>query len=322
MKAKTVFMQISIILILALAGSVSFAGNFPAKDIRIIVPFKPGGAVDTTSRIIAEYAKKHLDGVELKVENRAGGGGVVGQTFAAHAKADGYTVLAMTSSVVTNPKLKQVAYEVSDFQPVALYTMDPEVIAVPSKSPFKSIDDFVAASRERSLTITEAGMGTSHHLSGLAIVDKGGVKLNFIHTKGFGAQLQALLGGHVDAALWPYGEAKSHADSGSIRILAVASDGPLESAPSIPTWNDAGLNIKEWTTFRGWAVPVGTPMEVVNFLADLLGKVNQDPEYVARMKEQGYPLAYRDAAGYSAVINNYDELTELVINNNNLRNRK
>ena len=315
---KTKFFKSLIVVMTVLLANVALAGNFPEKNIRIIVPFAPGGAVDTTSRIIAEYSKKHLNGIEIKVENRAGGGGVVGQTFAAKAKADGYTVLAMTSSVVTNPKLKEVAYKVSDFKPVALYTMDPEVIAVPSNSPLKNIQDFIAAAKVKPLKIAEAGMGTSHHLSGLAMIEKGGVQLNFIHTKGFGAQLQAVLGGHVDAALWPYGEAKSHADSGSIRILAIASSSRLISAPSVPTWQESGLGIKEWTTFRGWAVPAGTSDEAVNFLADLLGKVNQDSEYVKRMKDQGYPLAYRDAAGYSAVIKNYDELTELVIENNKL----
>ncbi len=318
MRFRSILAQGCLAMMMLLIAGVSFAGNFPQKDIRIIVPFKPGGAVDTTSRIIAEYAKKHLNGIELKVENRAGGGGVVGQTFAAKAKPDGYTILAMTSSVVTNPKLKQVAYKVADFRPVALYTMDPEVVAVPSKSPFKSIADFIAAAKKEPLKIAEAGMGTSHHLSGLAMVDKGGVQLNFIHTKGFGSQLQAVLGGHVDAALWPYGEAKAHVDAGTVRILAVASEQRLDSAPDVPTWNEAGLGIKEWTTFRGWAVPKGTPDEAVKFLADLLGKVNQDPEYVKRMKEQGFPLAYRDAAGYAAVIDNYDELTELVISNNKL----
>lgn len=322
MKVKSILTLIVISMLAVLMVGVAMADDFPRKDIRIIVPFKPGGAVDTTSRIIAEYAKKHLDGVKIKVENRAGGGGVVGQTFAAKAPADGYTVLAMTSSVVTNPKLKMVEYKVSDFQPVALYTMDPEVIAVSGKSPFNTIDDFIAKARQTTLTMAQAGAGTSHHLSGLALVDKGGLKLNFIHTKGFGAQLQAVLGGHVDGALWPYGEAKSHADSGAVRILAVASNGRMESVPDLPTWEESGLNIKEWTTFRGWAVPANTPENAVKFLADLLGKVNQDPEYVERMKTQGFPLAYRDAKGYADVIANYDTLTDLVIKNNEINTNK
>ncbi len=319
---KRILKPMVIAVMSILIAGVAMAGDFPQKDIHIIVPFKPGGAVDTTSRIIAEYAKKHLNGIKMKVENRAGGGGVVGQTFAAKAAPDGYTVLAMTSSVVTNPKLKTVEYKVSDFQPVALYTMDPEVIAVSSKSPFNTIEDFIAKAKETTLTMADAGVGTSHHLSGLALVDKGGLKLNFIHTKGFGAQLQAVLGGHVDGALWPYGEAKSHADSGAVRILAVASNGRMENVPNLPTWNEAGLNVKEWTTFRGWAVPANTPEEAVKFLADLLGKVNQDSEYVAKMKSQGFPLAYRDAEGYAEVISNYDELTDLVIKNNELGKKK
>ena len=320
MKMKSLLTQIMVAGSILLTAGVGFAGSFPNKDIRIIVPFAPGGAVDTTSRIIAEYAKKHLpDGIEIKVENRAGGGGVVGQTLAAKADADGYTVLAMTSSVVTNPKLKQVEYKVSDFRPVALYTLDPEVIAVPADSPFKTIEDFIATAKKKPLNVAHAGVATSHHLSGLAMMDKGGVQLTLIPTKGFGAQLQAVLGGHVDAALWPYGEAKSHVDSGAVRLLAVAADSRLEDRPNVPTWEEAGLGVKEWPTFRGWAVPAGTPDEAVTFLADLLGKINQDPEYVAKMKTQGFPLAYRDAAGYAAVIQNYDELTDLVINKYNLK---
>lgn len=89
-------------------GSFANAADFPSKDIRIIVPWASGGGVDTTSRIIAEHANKILDNddVEVVVENRTGGGGVVGQTYGANADPDGYTVLAMTSSVVTNPKIK------------------------------------------------------------------------------------------------------------------------------------------------------------------------------------------------------------------------
>lgn len=316
---KTIFKLTAFTILGLFLATAAQAGSFPQKDVRIIVPFKPGGAVDTTSRIIAEYAKPYMNGKKLKVENRAGGGGVVGQTFAAKARPDGYTVLAMTSSVVTNPKLKQVEYKVADFKPVALYTMDPEVIAVSAKSEIKTIEEFIAKAKQAPLSMAEAGAGTSHHLSGLALTDKNGIKLKFIHTKGFGSQLQAVLGGHVDGALWPYGEAKAHADSGAIRILAVASDKRLETAPDVPTWNEAGLGIEEWTTFRGWAVPKDTPDEAIKCLADLLGKVNQNPEFVAKMKAQGYPLAYRDAEGYAKVIRNYDALTELVIKNHDIK---
>jgi tripartite-type tricarboxylate transporter receptor subunit TctC len=128
-----------------------------AKDIDLVVPFAPGGAVDVTSRLIAEAAKGYLGGVEIKVSNQAGGGGIVGQAYVAAAEPDGYTLLAMTSSVVTNPLLKDVPFAIEDFTPVAAYNLDPEVIAVPASSRFGTIKDFVAASREAPLNMTIAG---------------------------------------------------------------------------------------------------------------------------------------------------------------------
>jgi len=305
--------QAVVFVMVLLIGGSACAEAFPEKDLRLIVPFKPGGAVDTTSRIIAEYAGKYLNGAAIRVENRAGGGGVVGQTYAANADPDGYTILAMTSSVVTNPRLKQVEYEVADFRAVALYTLDPEVIAVRADSPLKSITDFIAASSKAPLSIAEAGLGTSHHLAGLAILEKSDLKLRFIHTRGFGSQLQAVLGGHVDAALWSYGEAKPHVDAGTIRLLGVAANVPLKSEPDLETWLDGGLKIPQWSTFRGWAVPADTPDVVVEYLSNLLARVNLDPGYVAKMQAQGYPLAFRDSSGYTEVIARYDVLTKPII---------
>lgn len=303
----------------ALCASAAMAADFPSKDIKIIVPFAPGGAVDVTSRIIAEYANKFLDKVKVVVENRAGGDGVVGQAFAARAKADGYTVLAMTSSVVTNPVLKETQYKAEDFAAVALYTDDPEVLIVPIDSPFKTAADFIAEAKKRPVSVTIAGIATSHHLAGLALEESAGIKFDYLPTKGFGAQLQAIMGNHVETALWSFGEGKKHVDAGSVRLLAVASDKRLAAFPDVPTWKEAGLNIVRWTTFRGWGVPKGTPKEAVTFLADLLRKVNEDKGYIARMTEYGYPVSYRGAAGYTEVVDDYAALAGKVIKKHNLK---
>lgn len=304
---------------LAFAATSAFAADFPSKDVHIIVPFKPGGGVDTTSRILAEYGNKHMQKSKLVVENRAGGDGVVGQTVAAKAKADGYTVLAMTSSVVTNPMLKETEYKISDFRPVALYNMDPEVIVVGADSAFKTIGDLVKESKTRPVTVTVAGIATSHHMAGLALEDSAGLKFTYVPTKGFGAQLQAVMGGHVELGLFPLGEIKKHADSGTVRILAVATDKPMAILPGVPTWLDAGLNIKRWTTFRGWAVPKGTPDAAVTYLSDLLGKVSTDPDYVKQMTDYGFPIAYADDKGFAEEVSDYADLTAKVIKKHGLK---
>lgn len=319
---RMIWLSKGLLVGLALAATSAFAADYPSKDVHIIVPFKPGGGVDTSSRILAEYGNKHMAKGKLEVENRAGGDGVVGQTFAAKAKADGYTVLAMTSSVVTNPILKQTGYKLEDFQPVALYNTDPEVIVVGAESPFKTIAELLAASKERPLTVTVAGIATSHHMAGLALEDSAGMKFTYVPTTGFGAQLQAVMGGHVELGLFPLGEIKKHADAGTVRILAAASDARLDILPNVPTWQEAGLNIKRWTTFRGWAVPKGTPEAAVKYLSDLLGKISTDPAYVKQMNDYGFPIAYKDAAGFTDEVNDYAEVTTRVIAKHGLKEKQ
>ena len=315
-------MRITIILAIILSGLVmpALADNYPQGDINLIVPFDPGGSVDTTSRIIAETANTILDGAEVVVENRPGGGGVVGQTLAAHARADGYTVLAMTSSVVTNPQMKGASYSVNDFKPVALYNLDPEVIAVPATSPFQTAEDFMAAAKKRRLNIVVAGIGTSHHMSGLAIERVTGLKFNFIPTKGFGKQVQAVVGGHADGALWPLGEAASQVGNGGVRILALATEKRSEKFPNIPTFQEVGINIPIWATFRGWAVPAATPDEIITTLSNLMKAVYKTPAYIKKMEAAGFTPTFRDAKGFRFVIDNYARLTSVSIEQSGLVN--
>ncbi|MGP1255857.1 MAG: tripartite tricarboxylate transporter substrate binding protein [Kiloniellales bacterium] len=294
------------------------AAEFPTKDIDIIVPFAPGGGVDTTSRIIVETANTLLEGAEFNVVNRAGGGGVVGQTLASQAAPDGYTVLAMTSSVVTNPKLKGASYSVDDFVPVGLYNLDPSVIVVPVDSPFETAEQFIAAAEAEPLNIVIAGIGTSHHMGGLAIQQVTEAQFNYVPTKGFGQQLQAVLGGHADGALWPLGEASSQAKTGGVRILSIASDARDENFPDVPTYQEAGIDIKIWATFRGWSVPKGTPDDVVATLSDLLQNVNETPAYREKMSGAGFQPVFRDAAGFQQIVDDYAALTSKIIEESGL----
>lgn len=306
-----------------MAGCLAFpalAADYPTANIDLVVPFDPGGSVDTTSRIIAETANTMLEGSDLTVVNRAGGAGVVGQTAVSMAKPDGYTMLAMTSSVVTNPKMKGASYSVEDFRPVALYNLDPGTIVVPTASPFQTAEEFLAAAEKDSLNIVVAGIGTSHHMSGLAIQRVTPAQFNYIPTKGFGAQVQAVVGGHADGALWPLGEAMGQAQAGGVRILAIASEERSDVFPDVPTFQEVGIDIPIWATFRGWAVPAGTPDEVVTFLSDLLRRVNDNPDYIAKMEAAGFAPTYRDAAGFQFVVDNYATLTSAIIDEAGLAN--
>jgi tripartite-type tricarboxylate transporter receptor subunit TctC len=309
-------MMKSLALGLILGGSLTTAAlaqDYPTRDIELVVPFAAGGAVDVTSRLISETANGYLDGVEVVVSNRAGGGGVVGQSFVANAEPDGYSVLAMTSSVVTNPQLKGAPYNVTDFTPVAAYNLDPEVIAVPANSRFETIDDFITAAKEAPLNMVVAGIGTSHHMAGIALESTTDAHFTYVPAKGFGEQLQAVIGGHADGAFWPMGEAMSHAQGGTVRILAVASDVRDANFPDVPTFEEAGLGIPIWATFRGWAVPAGTPESVVAFLSDLMEKVSNDATYQKKMTDGGFDAIFRDAGDFQKIITSYADQTSAII---------
>lgn len=301
------------ILVLLLAVSIGHGADFPQKDIRLVVPFEPGGAGDTTSRIIVEAANNILDGRKISVVNRSGGGGIVGQTFVSRARADGYTILAMTNSVITNPTLKGASYSIDDFEPIAIYNFDPDVIAVAADSEFASVDDFIATAKTREPNMVTAGIATAHHMVGLAIEQNTDLTFNYLPVRGFGNQLQTVMGNHADGGFWPLGEAASHARGGSIRILAIAAETRDDAFPDVPTFQESGLGVPVWATFRGWAVPAGTPAEVVTFLSDLLAEVHASAEYRRKMEAAGYKPVYQNAREFQKAIADYKNLTNTVI---------
>ena len=314
MKTFTI-VKVAALAVMGLAlGTTAQAADFPTKDVKIVVPFAPGGGVDTTNRIMAEIAnaKKMLGKYKLVIENRPSS--VVGQAFVARAKPDGYTVLAMTSSVVTNPKIKNTPFTLASFEPVGYYMLTPEIICVAKDSPMKTIEDFIAKAKKDGVSMAMSEVGTSHHMAGLALESYGGLKIKFVNIKAFGEQLQQVMGSHVDGALWPSGEAAKQIEAGVVRPLAISSNGRFKQFPDLPTWKEVGLNIDEFATIRGWGVPKGTPDAAVDYLAELLGKITSDPDVIAKMSAAGYkPLVYDGRKGFDKSLKNYDEMTTKIM---------
>ncbi len=307
------FMTWSLAVLAAAVALLANAADFPQRDIQVVVPFEPGGAGDITSRIITESANEFLDSRRIRVVNRSGGGGIVGQTFVSRSRADGHTILSMTNSVVTNPRLKGASYKVADFRPVAMYNFDPEVIAVSADSPISDIKAFIDAARDRKLNMVTAGVATTHHMVGLAIEEKTDLTFNYLPIRGFGNQLQSVMGNHADGGFWPLGEAASHVEGGTIRILAIAAEERDARFPDVPTFVESGIPLPVWASFRGWAVPADTPDDVVGYLADLLERVSDSPTYRQKMNAAGYRPIYRDAADFTAIVDEYRNQTDAVI---------
>lgn len=298
--------------LVAMAVGASFAADYPSRNIKIIVPFAPGGAVDFTSRLIAEVAPQYFNGKKIIVENMPGGGAVIGQTFVSQAKPDGYTILAYTSSVVNNPITKKTTYTYKSFQPVVMYCFDPEVMVVPADSPYKTLQEFLDAAKQKELSVATPGFSTSHHVAALVLEKKTGAKFSFIHNESAAMQLQQLMGGHVDAGFMSSGEASGYMKDGTLRVLGIMQEEAHPDFPGVPTFAEAGVDML-WGTFRGLAVPKDTPKEVVDYQAEAFKKVIEDPKFVEGMKKAGYPVVYRGPEAFEKYVDGVAEVMQEIL---------
>lgn len=299
--------------VLLAAGSLAQAADYPDKNIDYVVPFASGGAVDITGRMIAEAATEAFDGQKIIVKNLPGGGAVVGQTYVSSAPADGYTLLAMTSSVINNSLMKDVSYDLDSFTPLALYNLDPEVIVTSAKGDLPDLKAFLAAASDGSVSIATPGNSTSHHIAALSLAQQQGLDFRYVHNASAAMQLQQIMGGHVQAGFMSLGEAVGPAKDGNIRILAVMDQARSDLAPDVPTYREVTGDDMQWGTFRGIGAPAGLPEEVEAELTSRLQKVLTSPEFVERMAASGYKVDYRDDAAFREYLDNAATKMEQVI---------
>ncbi len=288
---KRLLSIVSLILAVSIISIPAYA-KYPTRNPKIIVPFAPGGAVDFTSRLISDVAIKYFDGKKVIVQNMPGGGAVIGQTYVANARPDGYTILAYTSSVVNNPITKKTSYTHKSFQPVSMYCFDPEVLVVPSSSRYQTLEELIAAAKKTELSVATPGYSTSHHIAALVLEKKAHIKFGYIHNQSAAMQIQQLMGGHVDVGFMSSGEALGYMKDGSLRVLGIMEQNRNSKFKGIPTFIESGVNM-QWGTFRGLAVPKDTPKAVVSYLANSFKKVLADEKFNAAMSKAGYPVVFR-----------------------------
>lgn len=236
--------------------------TFPAKPVRIIVPFPPGGAADITSRILAESMGKGL-GQTVIVDNRPGAGAVIGYELGARSPADGHTVLVVFPSFVINPSVRRgLQYDpIKDFKAVGQTISLPMGIAVHPSVPAKSLKELIALARVRPAEIGYGtpGVATIQHVVGELM--KLAVNVNFTHVpyQGSAPALIATAGGHLPMIIANIAEIAPFVKSGKVRALVVTTSARAEALPDIPTIGEAGYPALEATNWAGLVVPAATP---------------------------------------------------------------
>ena len=282
------------------------AQTYPAKPIRIIVPYAPGGSTDVLLRIFAPKLSEVL-GQQVLIDNRPGAASIIGLDIVAKAPADGYTVGIANIAYGANPTLyrKMPFDSEKDFAPVGQIAVVTMVLSVHPSLPVKSTKEYIALARSQpgSLTYASAGNGSANHLAGARFAHAAAIKLEHVPYKGGGPAVIAIVGGEVSTLYATIPSALHHFKSGRLRPLAVSSARRNSALPELPTVAEAaplpGFEAIEW---QGVMAPAGTPREVVMRLNQAFAKVTAMPDVKEKVAALGSDLMSSTPEEYDAFL--------------------
>ncbi len=284
-------------------ASAAAAQNYPTHPVRIIVPYGPGG-VDLQVRAMAPTLSRIL-GQPMVIENREGGGAVLGTNAVKNATPDGHTILFTgTSALAVVPHMrKNVGYTMDDFVAIGNATGTPLLIAVRADAPYKTLKELVAYAKANPTKINmgSAGPGTTTHMAGEAFQLAAGIDFTHVPYKGIGAAMQALVAGNSDIGFGVPTTMLPHAQSGKARILASMGPKRSEFAPDVPTLVESGYDVIEVTRF-GFFAPAKTPPAVQQKLVDAVAQAARDPEFGAAMKKSSTSVLYLSPSELRAAV--------------------
>ena len=291
--------MIRLVALLALAliglGSLAQAQTFPAKPIRVVVPFAPGGGTDNLVRLLAADASASL-GQQITIDNKPGGATVGGTDMVAKAPADGYTILASDSAFLTNPGLmKNLPYQTTrDFTGITMMARAPVILIVHPSVPAHSVGELLTLAKAKPGTINYAsgGNGSSTHLAGELLKQVAGVNIVHVPYRGSGPAMNDLIAGQVQMSFSGISSARQYIDGGQLRVLALTGDSRNPALPNVPTFREAGLAGVTAESYWGLYAPAATPPAVVKLLNQHFTRALKNPQLAQRLAELGYePIA-------------------------------
>lgn len=310
--------------VLALLSWIPTAGaqTYPSRPIRMIVPYTPGGAIDTVGRIVADEMQTIL-GQTFIVDNKPGASGMIGAQEAARAPADGYTLLFNASSQVYMPLVvaKKTYDAQKDFTPIAQVGYVPLAVVVTPTVPAKNLAEFatLARAQPKKFTWATSGLGTTSHLAEEMINRELKLDMEIILYKGAVPQLTDVMGGHVSAAVSPLAGATPFIRSGKLKPLAVTSSKRLPSYPDVPTVAESGMPRFELLSWYGLWAPAGLPKDVVAKLNAAVARAVQSPTVKARFADLSFEATENTPAQFAALIEDEIRRVGKVIKTANIR---
>jgi len=267
---------------LAMLGgrSVLAQGTYPSRNIKMIVPYPPGGTTDLLGRLIADQIKTGLNAIVV-VENKPGAGTTLGAEQVAHSEPDGYTLLMATSTTLAINKwlYKKLPYDpVKDFAPVALVAGVPFALIINPAIPAKTLAEFIAYAKSNpGLAYGSAGNGSPQHLAAEMLRSAAGIDIRHVPYRGSVPAMLDVIAGHIPFMIVDLQPALQQIKEGKVRVLGVTTPKRVAAAPEIPTIAEGGLPGYELVAWQGVVAPAGTPRPVVDALAGQIKKLLDDP---------------------------------------------
>ena len=275
-------------------ASGTWAQAYPAKPVRLVVAFPPGGGIDSVTRLLAPKLTEAL-GQQMIVDNRVGASGNIGTDYVAKSAPDGYTVLMAYASHASNAALfTKLPYDtVRDFQPVSLIGAVPHVILVNPSLPVKNLAELIrlAKARPGEITYSSPGNGTPLHLATELLKVTAGIDIRHIPYKGASPAMVSTMSGETQLTITTFVVATPLVKAGRLRAIAVASEKRVSTFPSLPTVAESGIKGTESNSWYGMLVPAGTPRAVVDRLHAALLKALAAPDVKARFAEQSVEIS-------------------------------
>jgi len=307
-----------VLMLLIVTGGLIFANaqaekSYPAKEVTIVVPYSPGGASDTVTRIIAKNVEPAL-GVPVIVTNKTGASGSIAMDYVRKSKADGYTICYMPVESTMVSALGYTDLQPADFDFVAGAMTISAAVTVRADAPWDTIEQFIAYAKDNpgKISVGNSGTGSIWHIAAASIEEAEGVKFNHVPFEGAAPAIAALLGGHIDAVTVSDSEVQPNVENGDFKILAVMGDKRSSVVPDVPTLKERGIDVTAFG-WGGFAVPAGTPDDVKAILEDAFKTAIESDDFAKLCAERGMSQNYMTGAEIQSFAQSQYELYSVLI---------
>lgn len=278
------------------------ADDYPSKPITWVIPFDPGSGADIFARTLGKAVEKNL-GQNFVYMNKPGGSGGIALSYLKSQPIDGYTIGSHSSTMVYSIASKSIPYKIEDVSYIARINADPEVLAVPGSSPFKTLEDFIAYAKANPGKLKVAGVGAFSTASAASELfkTKAGIQYDYIPYQGGNEATVAILGSNVDAGWYTSSNVRNHLETGKVRLLAIATKDRDSSLKDVPTLKEKGIDM-EMILWRGIIAMPGMPGARVKKLEEAFAKALKDPEWIKYMQNEKQIEAYLPSKEFTEAV--------------------